>query len=520
MHVLAPNSDPCDLGTHPFHRFPALFSPLSDISLERSGVVEIQRNPYLALKGSGIIMGIIDTGIDYLHPAFRHNDNSSRILSIWDQTIQTGTPPEGINFGSEYNKDHINLAIKSDNPLSIVPTQDLDGHGTAIASIAAGSPSLQNSFRGVVTEAEYVVVKLKNAKRNLRQIAFVPDDIVCFQETDIILALRYLFNVSQKLKRPLAICIALGTSQGSHDGSGTISRYLDYLTQLPGIGIAVGGGNEGNNRRHYYKNVTSSPYVQEFEINVSSKDKLFAMEIWSDVPTRLSIQIMSPTGEMTPVIYPQIGNCSKHHFLLEASIVWVNNIIFEEESGDQVIYIRFKDPLEGIWRFYIKNIDEENYSFDAWLPAENQISKETFFPESTPNTTITSPGNASNVLTTASYDAKSGRSLIESSRGYTRKNDVKPDVSAPGLNIPCALPGNRYGQITGTGSAASHSAGIIAMLLEWAILKGNYTTITGHDINRLIIRGAHRDNSLDRYPNTISGYGQIDINGVFQKMTI
>lgn len=163
---------------------------MSDISIEKSGIGEVQRNPYLALYGTGILMGIIDTGIDYLHPAFRHNDSTSRIFSIWDQTIQSGTPPEGFNFGSEYTNDHINLALKSKDPLSIVPTQDTNGHGTAIASIAAGSPSQQNSFQGVVTESQLVVIKLKEAKRNIRQITFVPDDIVCYQETDIILALR------------------------------------------------------------------------------------------------------------------------------------------------------------------------------------------------------------------------------------------------------------------------------------------------------------------------------------------
>lgn len=322
------------------------------------------------------------------------------------------------------------------------------------------------------------------------------------------------------MRRPLAICIALGTSQGPHDGYGTVSSYLDYLSQLPRIGAAVGGGNEGNNRRHYYGNVTSAPYTQDFEINVSTKDHLFSMEIWSDVPTRLAIQIMSPTGELTPLIYPQIGMCSQHDFLVETSVIWVNNIIFEEESGDQLILIRFKEPLEGIWHFLIQNIDDESFSFHAWLPAENQISKETYFMESIPDTTITAPGNAVSILTASAYDPTNDRALIESSRGYNRNNFVKPDITAPGLNLPCALPNNRYGRATGTGSAAAHAAGIIAMLLEWAILQGNYTTITGYDINQLIIRGARRDKTLYTYPNNISGYGQIDINGVFDKLTI
>ena len=178
LHVLNNSVDTCNLRLHPYHRFPSLFTLMSTIGLEKSGVLQIQRNPYLALNGRGVIVGIVDTGINYQHPAFRNNDGSSRILSIWDQTIQGGNTPSGFTFGSEYEGRLIDLALRSQDPLSMVPTEDTNGHGTAIASIIAGKPSIENSFSGVVTEADFLIVKLKEAKENIRQFFFVPEDVV------------------------------------------------------------------------------------------------------------------------------------------------------------------------------------------------------------------------------------------------------------------------------------------------------------------------------------------------------
>ena len=252
LHVYNDRNDPCDLGRQPYHRFPSIFTLESDLSLEKSNIGKVQRTPYLGLYGLGVIIGIIDTGIDYEHPAFRHNDGSTRILNIWDQSIQDGKVPEGFTFGSEYSSEQINIALKTANPLELVPTRDTNGHGTAIASIIAGKESAGDSFAGVVPDSEIVVVKLKEAKRNLHDIFFISEDAVCYQESDILLGLRYLITISQQLKRPLAICVALGTSQSGHDGRGATTSYLDFLSRISRIGIAIPAGNEGNAQRHYF----------------------------------------------------------------------------------------------------------------------------------------------------------------------------------------------------------------------------------------------------------------------------
>lgn len=519
VNIPKTSSDPCILGQYPYSYFPTLFTLDSTLSLEATGVRGIQLNPYLALFGRGVLIGVIDTGIDYQHPAFLNNDGTTRIVSIWDQTIQEGTPPQGFTYGSEYERELINFAIQNDDPLSIVPSNDSNGHGTAIASIIAGNLDLERSFSGVVPESNLVVVKLKEAKQNLREVFFVPNDAVCFQSTDIMLGVRYLITVSQTLKRPISICIAMGSNQGGHDGEGALSSYLDYLVQRPWIGITAAGGNEGNSRRHYFGDVTAAPFYNDFELRVGNQDTMFSMEIWTDSPGSLAIEVVSPIGESTQLVYPRLSDCIRHDFLLSTSTLWINNIILEQTTGDQCILIRFQNAVEGIWVLRVQNLVGEAFSFHSWLPSGNLISNDTFFLQSSPDTTITTPGNSYHVLTITAYNQNNNSILIESSRGYTRYNQVKPDLAAPGFELPCATLLQGYGTLTGTGAAAAHATGIVAMLLEWAIVRGNFTQISGNDINHLLIRGAEREGTMT-FPNNIWGFGRIDLNGFFEKLTL
>lgn len=519
LHISAIQPNPCDLGMNPYHRFPSIYTLESTASLEKSNISKVQRNPNFGLYGQGVVVGVIDTGIDYQHPAFRGSDGSTRILSIWDQTIQEGEVPEDFTFGSEYDREQINQALQSSNPLSIVPTTDTIGHGTAIASILAGSQNVENSFSGVVPEAELVVVKLKEAKQNLKNIFFIPEDTTCFQESDIMLGVRYVHSMAMKLNRPIAICIALGSSQGGHDGRGALSSYLIYLTQLSRTGVAVAAGNEGNRRRHYYGSITEAIQYKEFELHVDSKDTMFSMEVWVDTPGRFAIAITTPTGETTQLIYPKIDVCNEYHFVFTNTTIWVNNILFEEETGDPLILVRFRDAMQGIWHFRLLSIDKENVSFNVWLPSEDLISNDTYFLEPDPNITITSPGNGVFQLTVTAYNHNNDSILMESSRGYNRLGSIKPNIAAPGYNLTCAVPDNRYGTLTGTGAAAAHATGIIAMILEWAVTRGNYVSITGNNINNLIIRGAYRDVDYI-YPNNVWGYGRIDVSGIFERLSV
>lgn len=518
LHVNKSETDTCLLDTYTYFNFPKIFTLETTISIEKSGIGTVQRNPFLSLYGKGVLIGIIDTGIDYQHPVFRYEDGSTRILSIWDQTEQSGTPPEGFTYGSEYSRELIDLALESEDPLSIVPSTDTNGHGTAMASIAAGKSLGEQAYDGVVPESELVIIKLKEAKQNLKEFFFVPEDAYCFQESDINMGINYLRDVLQRENKPLVICIALGTSQGAHSGYGVISGYLNYIVQLPGLGVSVSAGNEGNKRRHYFNNTTIEPYYNEFQLKIGEKDKRFSMEIWSFATGIFTLDISSPNNESIQRVYPAIGECREFDFILSQGTILVNNMLIEESFNRQLILIRFNDPTPGVWHFRVENLENEPFSFHSWLPSGDLISNETFFVNSSPDTTITSPGNGTHQLTVTAYNQFNDSILPESGRGYTSDDQVKPDIAAPGYQLPCALPGNQYGTATGTGAAAAHTAGAIAMLMEWAIVKGNYPTITGYDINRMIMRGGNRSQK-ELYPNNIWGYGQLDVNKLFQVLT-
>lgn len=520
IHLPASSIDKCTLGKYPFYVFPTLYTLESTISLEKSGIQQIQLNPNFNLYGHGVLVGIVDTGIEYQHEAFLSRENTSKIAFIWDQTIgEGGTPPEGFTFGAEYNNAQINNALTSSDPFSIVPSQDETGHGTSLAGIIAGNDKISANFKGIVPDSELVIVKLKPAKKVNKEILNIPSDQLCYQESDIIIGLAYLISISRRLNRPLAICLALGTNGDGHAGYGMLSRYTSYINRLSNIAIANSAGNEGNTKRHYLGNTQVGQATTSFELKVGKNENSFSMELWQQTPYRLSIDIRSPTGEYIAPVYPGINECFQISFIFEPTTIWINNTIIENESGDQLILLRFSNPNEGIWTFGVSNLENAASIFNAWLPTGNLISNETYFLESNPDITITSPGNTLDSTTITAYDPATGGIAIFSSRGYTRIGGIKPDLAAPGVNLTCPTLNNTYGTLSGTGAAAAHTVGILAMVLEWAVVSENYPSITGYAIKELLIRGARRESTLT-YPNNIWGYGKIDIYGLFKMLIV
>ena len=510
----------CLLGNLPYAIFPHIFTLNSTYSLEKSNISYFHRNPNFSLFGQGVLIGFVDTGIDYMHPAFLNEDGTTRIFSIWDQTREEGTPPETFSFGSEYSKEAINQALRSRNPYSLVPSRDENGHGTMLAGIAAGSPDPPEEFTGIATESELVIVKLKQAKEYNRKIFSVRNDIDCYGETDLMLGIEYIRSVASQLRRPLILCIGVGTSQGDHNGVGAFSDYINELSAYHGVSVCVSAGNEGNHQRHFRGVLTPQLHAKEFELRVGKDDKEFFFELWNHSPFRLSVTIKSPTGETTQAVYPRLDICREFNFVLSPCTLYINNIVLEEESGNQLILVRFRSAISGIWKISVSNIDSPQLSvFDAWLPSGPIITTETYFLESSPDITVTNPGNARNPLTVTAYNQYNDSMLIQSGRGYSVSGELVPDLAAPGYQLTCPLPGNKYGSATGTGAAAAHAAGLQAMVMEWAILRGHYTTITGRDISRLLVRGASRNNAVT-YPNPIWGYGKIDIMGLFNHLRL
>ena len=498
--------------------YPNLYGLLDIASVEKSGVVRVRNIPNLNLLGQGVLIGIVDTGIDYTHSAFKNADGTSKIFSIWDQTIDSETSrPEGFNFGTEYTQLQLNIALASDDPLSVVPSSDEDGHGTFLAGIVAGTRSDENDFTGVVPDAELIIVKLKPAKQFLKDFFCIPQDAICFQKNDLMHGIRYLVETANKVKRPLSLIIGIGTSQGAHDERGALSTYLSSIATQSGVAVVLAAGNEGSSGHHYYGTVKKTNKYDTVELKVGSNVSGFSMELWGNAFNTFSIDLLSPTGEYIPRIPARIGASREIRFVFERTIIYIDYQIAESQSGDELILLRFKNPTEGIWRFRVYAGGDLDLNYNIWLPITKFLSAETYFTQPDPEYTLTSPGNTFIPLVVTAYDYANQNLYINASRGYTRYNNIAPIFAAPGVNVIGPTLNNKYIVANGTSIAAAHTAGVAAMFLEWGIVRGNYTQISTIEIKNLLIRGAKRDPGI-AYPNKEWGYGILDVYNSYNSL--
>lgn len=504
------------IGSIAYSVIPKLFAPLDILSLDEMGVTRLQ-NTSLSLKGSGVLLGFIDTGIDYLNPLFQYADKTTRIISIWDQTIVNMQAPSDIfYYGTEYTSTQINAAIQNETPLSIVPSIDEYGHGTTLAGLAGGYANEIEDFSGVTPLSEYLVVKLKQSKSYVRDYFGVPENVVCYSENDIMFGLAYLVNTARKLNRPIAICIGLGTNQGSHEGLGPLNDLISYYSNQIGIAIAVAAGNEGNARHHYFGEIDPAIGNSLVELQVGNNENNFSMELWGNTPGTYSIDILSPTGEYIPRIPARIGEFRNIRFIFEATTIYIDYVLVESQTGDELILIRFRNPAPGIWKIRVYG-SKITSGFHIWLPMRGFISDNTFFLLPNQYTTITDPGNNISAITSTAYNPINQSLFLEASRGYTRYNQINPDLAAPGVDIYAPLPDNQYGLISGTSISAAYMTGISAMLLEWGIVKGNNRSMDTYQIKKYLIRGVKRSPASE-YPNREWGYGIVNIYNTFESL--
>lgn len=496
---------------------PSCFGLLESSSLEASGILRIQNIPNFGLRGKGVIVGLIGSGIDYTNPVFKNADNTTRIIEIWDQTIESAVVDDDFPYGTIYTEEQINQALSNDNPLSIVPSMDENGHGTTLAGIAAGSRDEINNFVGVVPDSRIIVVKLKPAKRALKRFFLIPEEALAYQETDVMLGLKYLTSTAKQLKEPISICVGIGTSQGAHDSGGILSSYIGILSNITGTSITIAGGNEGNRGRHYFGEIDNVIGYDTFELKVGEEENGFSMELWGESPNTFSFDILSPTGEYVPRIPARLGERREVSFLFEKTKIIIDFQLIESQTGDQLILIRFINRSSGLWKFRVYGRGNVKMSYHVWLPIEGFISNNTFFLKPNPYTTITSPGNSTNPITVTAYNHINQSLYINSSRGYTRTGIIKPTLVAPGVDIYGPGLNGTYVIVSGSSASAAQTAGIAAMLLEWGIVRGNFISMNTVEIKNFLIRGARRD-SRNVYPNREWGYGIIDIYNVFESL--
>jgi subtilisin family serine protease len=502
------------LGTYPYSATPNLFGLASEVALEASGVEEIRNIPSFNLRGEGVLVGIIDTGINYTLPVFKKADGTSKIISIWDQSIQSNNFPYDYAFGSEYHTEQINQALQSENPTEIVPSMDDNGHGTMLAAVAAGTDINENNFFGIAPESELVIVKLIPAKEYLRNLYVIPENAICYQENSIMWGVQYCVRVARELNRPIAICIGIGTSQGPHDGRTPLSSFLSILADFPKTGIVTAAGNEGNRGRHFHGIINPTVGSTTIELNIGEADKGFAMELWGDSPGIYTIDILSPSGEYIPRIAANLRVMREISFIFERTIIDIEYQTVESETGDQLILMIFRNVSPGIWKFNVYGQGDLATGFHVWLPMNDFISADTYFIQSDIYTTTMSPGNSLIPITVTAYNPANGILYVNASRGYSRSNAIKPELAAPGVDYIAPSLAGEYVSYTGTGVAAAHATGIVALTLEWGVVKDNQPGLDTLEIKKYLIRGAKRSSNLN-YPNRDWGYGMIDIYNTF-----
>ena len=518
---------PSTYTSYTYSAVPKLYSLLDVTSMDAAGITPAGELPVLNNQGAGVIVGFVDTGINYTDSLFRNVDGSTRIIGIWDQTNnsdnsnnienETAKPFSAFSalYGTQYTAEEINLALNSDNPASIVPTRDENGHGTFLASIAAGNRDERAGFSGAAPQASIAMVKLKPAKQYLRDFYLIRDGADAYQENDIMMGVSYLYFLARKYSMPLVVCIPLGTNMGSHMGMSRLGQYLNQVSLSNGSAVITAAGNETGARHHFRAVMDADTDEVTAELRVGEREAGFSMELWAENMGAYTVGFISPTGEVAREISVPLRGENTVSFLLEQTQITVYTQIADVSAGSQFIFMRFENPMSGIWRILIRNSLDIRETFHIWLPVRGFISDETYFLRPDPDTIITDPGNARYPITVTAYDHTKNSIYIHASRGYSLSGRIKPDLAAPGVNIlGASVSGRRLTRMSGTSVSAAHLAGAAAILLNWGVLNANYPYLNTPVLKSIFVRGAQRNPALT-YPNREFGYGTLNLYEAF-----
>ena len=460
------------------------------------------QNPPFSLFGSGVLVAIIDSGIDYTNPDFRNDDGTTRIRNLWDQTIM-GNPPEGYLIGTEFTREQIDEAIKQPTVpmrMQIVPSVDVSGHGTSVAGIAAGNGrgSRGRIYRGVATQSELLVVKLGNP----REEGFP-------RTTELMQAIDNVVRKALFYKQPVAINISFGNTYGSHDGTSLLERFIEDIANIWKSVICIGTGNEGRSAGHKAGIVRENEETV-IQLAVQEQEPALNLQIWKAYYDIMDISFVSPSGERIGPIQEVLGT-------QRFSVGNTELLLYYGEpspySTAQEIYVDFL-PKEvyinsGIWEIVLtpRKIISGNYAM--WLPSENVLNPGTAFLFPTETGTLTIPSTASRTIGVGAYDALTFSYADFSGRGQRGTGRLsKPDIVAPGVNVTAPTTSGTYASFSGTSFATPFVTGGAALMMEWGIIKENDPYLYGEKVKAYMQRGARPLPGFTEYPNPQVGYGE------------
>lgn len=517
IHVESERADPISFDRYSYNSIPKCYTLQDIVAMTQAGITQVQNYPTLDLQGTGVMIGFVDTGIDYQNPVFRNLDGSTRIAGIWDQTIQEGIPPEGFLYGTEYGQEQIDEALRGESPLELVKSRDELSHGTFLASIAAGGGDVENQFIGAAPDATIGVVKLKPAKQYLKEFYEIHTEAPCYQETDIMLGLKYLNQLARKLDLPLVVCLAVGTNQGSHSALSPLSGLLEIYSNLADGAVVIGAGNEANQRHHYLGQALNVNDSKEVEIRVADGVDGFYMELWTENPNIMRVTVVSPSGGSTSKLPIRSNETQEYRFIFEGTTVAINYKLFLERSNAELISFRLTRPTEGIWKVIVEPVQVAEGIFHMWLPVTEFLQNEVYFLESNPDYTVTEPGSTITGMTVGFYNGADNSVAISSGRGYTRGEIIKPNFVAPGVNVTGAVARNRFAERTGSSIAVGVTAGASALMLEWVVYQLGEVGVDSIQIRNLLTLGTERTLN-EVYPNREWGYGRLNLYQTFEEL--
>ena len=471
---------------------------------KRASCIPPVQRPPLSLTGRGVLVGIIDSGIDYANPVFRNADGTTRIRNLWDQSLSEN-PPEGYLIGTEFSSDQINEALRQptiEQRRQIVPSQDTSGHGTAVAGVAAGN---SEEYRGVAYESDLIVVKL-----GLPRLNGFP------RTAELMQAIDYVIRKALEYEQPIAINLSFGNTYGAHDGNSLLEQFIQDAANRWKNVICIGTGNEGNTAGHVSGILTENEQV-EIELAVQENETGLNVQIWKAYYDLVDILLEAPSGVRIGPIQEILG--SQRFRIGETEIL----LYYGEPSPytiDQEIYIDFLPRTDyitsGIWKIILvpREIISGNYAL--WLPSESVLNPGTAFLNPSVQGTLTIPSTAFRTIGVGAYNSATMTYADFSGRGSGAR--IKPDLVAPGVNVRAPIPGGSFGEFSGTSFATSFVTGSAALLMQWGIVDGNDPFLYGEKVKAYFQRGARQILGFEEYPNQVVGYGALCVEDSFPQV--
>jgi minor extracellular serine protease Vpr len=464
--------------------------------------------PSGGFTGQGVVVGIVDTGIDRNHLDFRNADGTTRIKYMWDHTGGPEPPPAGYTYGQEWTAAEINAGVCLE--------QDLSGHGTHISGVAVGNGRAtgngmpQFTYVGMAPEADIIVVKLD-----------FPSDV------EVIDGVSYIFQKASQLGEDAVVLLAVGKQSGAHDGTDALDQAIDAMTG-PGRIVVAAAGNEGLNKIHSavtltrHQTSTTTFTVPSYGF---ASNPFILVDGWVDQGSTMSVTVVTPSGySLGPIAVGQVN-------------VWNNSdgsirLDVPQATPGQA-HLSVTNPGAGTWTVRVDAGNSSSGTMDFWISdydlagtTPQMVQGQSF------DKCVASPATANNVIAVGAYTTKKywtdqyggtkfyisavmDQIADFSSRGPRRDGVLKPDITGSGYGVASArstaatiysgyvVQDGVHCMMYGTSIAAASVAGAVALLLE------EFPGLDPPSAMTLLQGRAKVDSYTGTVPNATWGWGKV-----------